>query len=83
MLALDIVCLEDDAWDAELARHELLRTIEIRDWRAVSSRDAFARALAARPPDLILADFRLPGFDGREAHRASRLPRRSVHIPVR
>jgi signal transduction histidine kinase len=69
MLALDIVCLEDDAWDAELARHELLRTIEIRDWRAVSSRDAFARALAARPPDLILADFRLPGFDGREAMR--------------
>ncbi len=67
MRALDIVCLEDDANDAELARHELLRVATIRAWRQVASRESFAEALAARAPDLILADFNLPSFDGHEA----------------
>jgi two-component system sensor histidine kinase UhpB len=67
LLALDIVYLEDDANDAELARHELLRTAKIRDWRPVSTREAFAETLSARAPDLILSDYSLPNFDGREA----------------
>src|SRR5487761_2461565 len=71
-LVLDIVCLEDDPRDAELARSELQRTVTIRDWRVVSTRAAFADALAARMPDLILADYSLPDFDGPEALRIAR-----------
>ena len=60
--ALDIVCLEDDASAAELARHELLRAATIEHWRQVATREAFAQTLAARTPDLILADYNLPNF---------------------
>ena len=65
--ALDIVCLEDDEHDAELARAALLRSVRIGAWRIAASRDEFVDALNARLPDLILADYRLPNFDGREA----------------
>ena len=65
--ALDIVCLEDDERDAELARSELLRSVRIGAWRIAASHDEFIGALNARLPDLILADYSLPNFDGREA----------------
>jgi len=77
--ALDIVCLEDDASDAELARHELLRAATIEHWRQVATREAFAQTLAARTPDLILADYNLPNFEGREALRMAKAM--CPHVP--
>ena len=66
---VDILCLEDDARDADLARHALQQSISIRAWRVVSTRAAFIGALAERTPDLILADYSLPDIDGPEALR--------------
>lgn len=62
-----VVCLDDDARDAELIHRELARTHAIAEWRAVSTPDQFMTALEPPYPDLILSDFRLRGFDGLDA----------------
>jgi two-component system sensor histidine kinase UhpB len=71
MPSLDVVCLEEDAAEAERVRLELLRTVQLRSWRLVSTHNKFLAALANCPPDLILADYRLANFDGREALAAA------------
>jgi len=61
---LDILMLEDAALDAELAERELRKAgIEFSS-RRVDTRDAFVAALDERCPDIILADYKLPSFDG-------------------
>src|SRR5437868_2197874 len=64
--ALRFVLLEDDHNDAELIELELARNGLNVDWAHVSSRRDFLEALDAgqQPPDLVLADYTLPGFDG-------------------
>lgn len=64
---LRIVLLEDDANDAELIQLELARNGFAVEWRHVMSEKDFRDALRAQPPDLVLADYTLPGFDGLEA----------------
>ncbi len=61
---LRILVLEDVAADVTLISHEL-RTggIAFRAKR-VETRDDFLRELEQHPPDLILSDHGLPGFDG-------------------
>lgn len=61
--------LEDDPAHTELAKHAL-REAGI-DFSAVrvETRADFERQLCARPPDLILSDYTLPGFDGVAALR--------------
>jgi len=56
--------LEDDRYDADLTRRSL--TAEWPDCAVVlaDSEEAFTAALAVGGFDLILADFRLPSFDG-------------------
>ncbi|HMN44014.1 MAG TPA: PAS domain-containing protein [Povalibacter sp.] len=63
---LRFVLLEDNANDAELIQLELARNGVQVDWTHVASKQAFLDALRddAKPPDLILADYTLPGFDG-------------------
>ncbi|MFL6578860.1 MAG: PAS domain-containing protein [Povalibacter sp.] len=62
---LRFVLLEDDPNDAELIRHELARNQVSVEWAHVWSKDAFVDALKGEPaPDLVLADYTLPGFDG-------------------
>ncbi len=62
--ALRILLLEDTPTDAALIEHELrsagLRFSSLR----VETRGDFARALAEFMPDMILADYKLPAFDG-------------------
>ncbi len=64
---LRILCLEDDAADAELVIRQLRDTGLSFAWQRAAGREEFAAALAAFQPDLILADYRLPAFSGREA----------------
>jgi two-component system, NarL family, sensor histidine kinase UhpB len=64
--ALRFVLLEDDANDAELIQLELARHGLHVEWAHVASKQNFLEALSAgeRAPDLVLADYTLPGFDG-------------------
>jgi diguanylate cyclase (GGDEF)-like protein/PAS domain S-box-containing protein len=65
--AIDILIVEDDPADAELASRELERAgLPHRSVR-VDSADAFRSELARSRPDIILSDFSLPGFDGAAA----------------
>ena len=61
--ALQFVLLEDNASDAELIQLELARNGLKVQWRHVASEKDFRAALVAAP-DLVLADYTLPGFDG-------------------
>lgn len=61
---LRFVLLEDDAHDAELIELELARNSIDVEWRLVAREEDFKAALRPDPPDLVLADYTLPGFDG-------------------
>src|SRR5688572_14659183 len=62
---LRILHLEDDPADAMLIERALEEEgITAQELVHVSSREAFVKALAGGPFDLILSDYSLPGFDG-------------------
>ena len=68
---LKVLVLEDDADDAALAIRALEREGYSVEWRRVDTAEEFARAIE-KPPDVILADYNLPGFDVHAALRAVR-----------
>lgn len=59
--------VEDDPLDAEYVREQLAESGIPCEVTRVESRAAFVSALKDAPPDLILCDYNLPGFDGLEA----------------
>ena len=61
---LRILILEDMAADAELIRYELRRANIIFSSKCVETKETFLNALGDFAPDLILADYTLPSFDG-------------------
>lgn len=61
---LRILILEDVAAHAELIERELRKAEIIFSARCVAIREAFLAALGDFNPDLILADYSLPSFDG-------------------
>jgi len=61
---IHILMLEDDPADAELVEHALRQGGCNFSLARVASREDFLRELDQRPPDLILLDYSLPGFDG-------------------
>lgn len=63
-LVARILHLEDSDLDAELVRERLLAASVRVEIDRVYARDAFIERLQSQAYDLILADFRLPGFDG-------------------
>jgi two-component system response regulator len=78
MTKLSILILEDVEGDAKLIERALRDGgIEFSAQR-VETREDFLRALEAQRPDLILADYKLPHFDGRTALKLARerLPER-------
>lgn len=77
--AARILILEDDPWDAELAQR--LLTGAGLDFTAVivDTRTSFVEQLAAFGPDIILADYALPGFSGEMA--LSIAQEQCPHIP--
>ena len=59
-----ILMLEDSATDAELAKHTLKRGgLHFTSVQVDDEKD-FIREIQHNPPDVILSDYALPGFDG-------------------
>jgi len=74
-----ILFVEDNPLDVELVRLQLERDGLHFDWRVASSESALRAALREFEPDLVLCDFAMPGYNGRDAihliHRMdARLP---------
>lgn len=66
-IPLNVLHLEDDLRDRELVR-ETLEAEGIRcEIECVDTREAFVDALGRAGLDLILADYKLPSFDGLSA----------------
>ncbi len=64
---LRILMVEDSPADAELIQHELLKAQVAFSFQQVYNETDFLAALKEAPPDLVLADYALPAFDGQEA----------------
>jgi len=64
---LKILVLEDNALDVQLMERQLKQSGLVFVAKCVSSNESFQKELKEFVPDLILADYRLPGFDGTEA----------------
>ena len=62
--AIRTLLLEDVDTDAQLVRHTLQREGLTGLVERVQTREAFAEALRTFAPDIILADYSLPAFDG-------------------
>ncbi|MFZ5450824.1 MAG: PAS domain S-box protein [Thermodesulfobacteriota bacterium] len=69
---LYILILEDVASDAELIEYELRKANIDFTLRRVDTREEFLRDLKHCIPDVILADYSLPSFDGHSALKLAR-----------
>ncbi len=70
--ALRILILEDVEADAELTQHELRKAGLAFTAQRVETREEFTRAIEKCTPDIILADYKLPQFDGLTALAVAR-----------
>src|SRR5690349_8545074 len=64
-----ILLLEDSENDEGLVRHALRAGGLSFDMKRVETRNAFVNHIVKSPPQVILSDFMLPGFDGLQALR--------------
>lgn len=64
---LRILMLEDAPDDAELAERELRKAGICVVAKRVETKDTFLRAIEEFQPDIILSDYKLPGFNGTDA----------------
>jgi two-component system, cell cycle sensor histidine kinase and response regulator CckA len=76
---LRILFLEDNPQDVELCIQELKKTGTDLTVDTVDNEEAFAACLQSRVYDLILSDYRIPGWSGAEAFKL--LKRSGKHIP--
>ena len=67
MMNFRLLHLEDDPLDAELVRACLEAALFSCQTTTVSKRESYMEALQAHPPDLVISDFNLSGFNGIEA----------------
>jgi signal transduction histidine kinase len=65
--SLIVLHLEDDPLDVELIRREFNAALPGSDWRHVRTEAEYRREIERAAPDLILADYNLPDFDGLSA----------------
>ena len=63
---LNLLILEDNPDDAELSVRGLKQEGFDVEWSRVDTEEGFRRAIA-EGPDLIIADYSLPSFDGMSA----------------
>ena len=64
---LRILFLEDSPEDALLNEHALKKSGLVFESLRVETQEAYLQALSAFHPDLVLADYQLPAFDGLQA----------------
>src|SRR5437868_2536856 len=64
---LDILILEDVPRDSEAIEAELRNESVSFNARRLDTREQFVAALHDAPPDVVLSDFTLPGFNALEA----------------
>lgn len=64
---LHVLILEDLPSDVELAQRELKKTLKNYTIKVVETEEGFMKALKTFKPDLIIADYLLPSFDGLSA----------------
>jgi len=64
-----VLIVEDLPTDAELCEREVKNALKDCQFRRVETRQDYMAALEAFKPDIILSDFKLPGFDGMTALR--------------
>ena len=76
---LHILLVEDSPDDAELLKQTLLQAGLRLTLHRVDSADGMAAALAQTNWDMVISDYNLPGFSGREALRMLRA--HSSYIP--
>jgi PAS domain S-box-containing protein len=76
---IKILFLEDNETDAELNSLELMKTGFPFSSKRVETRDQFMQALEKFKPDLILADYSMPSFNGMEALRI--VQEKKLNIP--
>jgi PAS domain S-box-containing protein len=69
---LHILILEDNVSDAELMNRELRRSGLKFDFERVETKKTFIKSLDEFQPDLVLADYNLPSFDGLSALKLSK-----------
>jgi DNA-binding NarL/FixJ family response regulator/anti-sigma regulatory factor (Ser/Thr protein kinase) len=77
---IHILILEDNGADAELVKRELRKASLNFTVQWAQDKGAFVAALETSSPNLILADYSLPGFDGLTALTLAR--RRWADVPV-
>src|SRR3989339_117072 len=77
---LHILILEDNPSDAELVQRELRKAGLDFAAQVAADKKTYLEALQASAPDLILADYALPGFDGLTALALAR--QRFAAVPV-
>lgn len=66
---LRLIIVEDDDNDAELIAETLRAEGYELDWERVDTADRLTAALDRAPPDLIISDYRIPGFGAEPALR--------------
>ncbi|GEM_PF-441380 len=76
---LRILILEDDTVDAKLIEQELLRSKLGHSSRVVMTEQDFLAGLEYHQPDIILADYKVPRFDGLTALAVAR--RKCPEVP--
>ncbi|MEW5940267.1 MAG: response regulator, partial [Chloroflexota bacterium] len=62
-----ILIVEDQPADVGLARREIRKSVKSCVFYQAETREAFLDALETFQPDIILADYHLPRFDGMTA----------------
>jgi len=78
---LRVLILEDRPSDAELVADALRQAGFKPDWRRVDRQEDFLAALKDKP-DVVLADYKVPGFGGLDALAAMREQRSEVPIII-
>ncbi len=80
--ALKILMVEGEATDAELIRRALLRGGMDFTARRVATRAEFVEALESFAPDVLLLDYKLPGYSGTEALAHARQAHPEIPVVV-